>query len=175
MPFAKQSLRGWKTRFPGKVRSGVDLAIWDLMALQCHRHGPPLAAAGILLQGDSCLRTGELFSFTKKHLISPRAARSKGIWGIVVGLLEVGSLSKNKDLDDCVLFNSGCRSDLNKLCSLLMRRKLEPGKPLLHPLTASKYNEAIQHAAKFWGLWTNWVSQRVLFATLAPVTTVTTR
>lgn len=152
LPFAKQSLRGWKSRFPGHVRSGVDLVIWDLIALQCFQNGCPLAAVAILIQGDTYLRAGELFSLTKRHLIPPRAARSRGIWGVIVGLLEDGLPCKNKDFDDCVLFNSGPRHDVNQMVAMLYKRRISDTTSLLNPLTHSGYNDAIKAAAQALGL-----------------------
>ena len=38
LPFSKQALEGWRTRFPGRSRAGVDLALWDLVACSGDSH-----------------------------------------------------------------------------------------------------------------------------------------
>ena len=152
LPFSKLSLKGWRSKFPSKVRSGVDLSVWDVVAQQCLDNGDFLAAAAIVVQGDSYLRTGELFTMTKQHLIPPSASRRKGMWAVVVGMLEFGNPSKNKDFDDCVIFNSKGREDVNRVISCLSKRKVANNVCVFHPLTACAYNKSIQHAANQLGL-----------------------
>ena len=152
LPFSKQALKGWRSRFPSKVRSGIDLSVWDVIAKQCVDNGCPLAACAILIQGDSYLRTGELFAITTKHIIPPSASRHRGIWGIIVGMLECGEPSKNKDYDDCVLFNSVGRLDVNRVVAMLAKRKLDSSTCIFHPLTPNNYNLAIKQAAQKLGI-----------------------
>lgn len=132
LPFSKQALKGWKSRFPSRVRTGIDLSVWDVIAKQVLDNGNLLAACAILVQGDSYLRTGELFQLTMQHVIPPSASRRRGIWGIIVGMLESGEPSKNKDFDDCVLFNSTGRTDVNRVMALLAKRRLDRNTCIFH-------------------------------------------
>ena len=71
LPFSREALKGWKSRFPGHTKTGVDLVLWDLIALKALDRGFPLCAAAILIQGDAYLRPCELFDMTQQHLVTP--------------------------------------------------------------------------------------------------------
>lgn len=148
LPFSKQALKGWRAKFPGKSKSGVDLKLWDLIALKCCEQENFLAAAGILVQGDGYLRPSELLDITPQHLIPPSASRAKGVWGVIVGLREDGIPTKAKEFDDCVLFNTKCRLDVNHVISALAKRKLKIGESIFHPLTLDSYSRQIQQAVE---------------------------
>lgn len=148
LPFSKQALKGWRTKFPGRSKSGVDLKLWDLIALKCCEQNNYLTAAGIIVQGDSYLRPCELLSISSQHLIPPSASRAKGVWGAIVGLEEWGEPTKAKEFDDCILFNTACRMDVNHVISILAKRKLTPMQSVFHPLTSNSYGRQIQQAVE---------------------------
>ena len=146
LPFAKQSLKGWKSRYPGKTRTGVDLCLWDLVGLECARSGALMTAMAVLVQGDAYLRPSEVFAITKQHLIPPRAARTKNTWGVIIGLLESGKPTKAKDYDDVVLFDTPSRSDVNIVVSKLGKRRIQETDCIFSPLTYSQYLKDLQAA-----------------------------
>ena len=139
-------MKGWKAKFPGRSKSGVDLKLWDLIALKCCEQKNFLTAAGIIVQGDSYLRPSELLEITSQHLIPPSASRAKGVWGAIVGLSDDGIPTKAKEFDDCVLFNTSCRMDVNHVISALAKRKVKHGESIFHPLTLDSYRRQIQQA-----------------------------
>ena len=152
MPFSRDALKGWRSHFPGHSRTGVDLSLWDLIALQAAETGLFLCAAAILVQSDAYLRPGELFSLTRRHLVTPSGSRVRGIWGIIVGLLEDGKPTKAGDYDDVVLFNSTGRSDVNDIIRLLSKRRIDPEVSLFSPLTMDQYASQVGKCADAVGL-----------------------
>lgn len=148
LPFSRQALKGWKAKFPGSSRTGVDLVLWDLVALECIQQGWWLSACAILIQGDAYLRPSEVFAITKKHLVPPRAARTKAIWGVIIGLLELGRPGKSGEYDDVVLFDTACRADVNQVVAHLARRPLSDDQCIFSPLTQSEYGQNIQAALR---------------------------
>lgn len=149
-PVARQALKGWKSRFPGKVRTGVDLALWDLVALGAFQLGFKFTACAILVQGDCYLRPCEVLGLTKRHLIRPQRRLQK--WGVVVGLEEDGVPSKTGEFDECVFADTASRSDVNSILSHLARRPIQQSLSVFHPLTASDYNAQIAKSAVHVGL-----------------------
>ena len=152
LPVSRQALKGWKSRYPGKSKAGIDLALWDLIALQCCRQKHFLAACGILIQSDSYLRPRELFQLTMDHLIPPRQNHSKKSWGLMVGLFETGVPTKAGEFDDCVILNTASRMDVNQVVAGLSKRRLSNWERLLSPLTLDQYNRQIKLAADQVGL-----------------------
>ncbi len=152
LPFSRQALKGWKAKFPGSSRSGVDLVLWDLVALECIQQGWWLSACAILIQGDAYLRPSEVFAITKKHLVPPRAARKKSIWGVIIGLLEAGRPTKSGDYDDVVLFDTSCRADVNQVVSILAKRSISDDVSIFSPLNQTQYGRNIETALKNLGL-----------------------
>ena len=148
LPFAKQCLKGWNSRYPTKARCGVDLKIWDAIAWECCEMGHYLSAAAILVQGDSYLRPSEVFEITQRHIIPPLASRGRGIWGVIVGLDEDGKPTKTGDFDDCVLFNTVSRSDVNLIISGLYHSASDPTDCLFSPLSHGQYTQHIHEAAR---------------------------
>ena len=73
----KESTQRLEIAFPGSSRAGVDLKIWDLVALKCLQNGAPLAAAAILVQGDGYLRLCEIMSLRRGSVIPPAASGRK--------------------------------------------------------------------------------------------------
>ena len=51
LPQSKEALKGWKARFPGKSRAGIDLRVWDVVALKLFETGYPQVAAAVQLRG----------------------------------------------------------------------------------------------------------------------------
>ena len=92
------------------------------------------------------LRPSELLEITSQHLIPPSASRAKGVWGAIVGLSDDGIPTKAKEFDDCVLFNTSCRMDVNHVISALAKRKVKHGESVFHPLTLDSYSGQIQQA-----------------------------
>ncbi len=39
LPISRMALKGWRSRFPGKTRTGIDLVLWDLVALCAAQRG----------------------------------------------------------------------------------------------------------------------------------------
>lgn len=152
MPFSREALKGWRSHFPGHSRTGVDLVLWDLVALHAIHKGYMLCAAGILIQGDGYLRPCELFDLTPQHLIKPPGSRLTGIWGAVIGLLESGKPTKAGEYDDVVLFDSKGRTDVNEVVRRLFRRSLSSETSILSPLTYEQYGRQLAEAAKSAGL-----------------------
>eukprot|EP00438_Fugacium_kawagutii_P017101 Skav204591 [mRNA] locus=scaffold672:132020:137458:- [translate_table: standard] len=152
LPFARMALKGWRSRFPPKSRTGIDMSIWDVVALHCVQQGDWLTACGILIQGDAYLRPSELFSLTKQHLVPPSASRTKAIWGVIIGLLELGKPTKAGEYDDVVLFDTPGRSDINMIISSLSKRKISDSDSLLSPLGQVQYGRNIQVALQQLGL-----------------------
>lgn len=152
LPFAREALKGWRSRFPGHTRTGIDLTLWDLVALHAVHKGYYLTGAAILIQGDSYMRPGELFEITKNHIISPTGSRVKGTWGVVIGLLELGKPTKAGEYDDVVIFNTSGRSDVNDVLRALSRRRLDSSSCVFAPLTLEQYGKQITECAKVAGL-----------------------
>lgn len=150
LPLARQALKGWRSKFPGKSRSGMDLVLWDWVAYHACLQGFFHTAAAILIQGDCYLRPCETLSLTKRHLIAPQ--RRMRTWGVVIGLEEDSIPSKSGEFDECVFADSPGRSDVNLILALLSRRKLGRHVSLFHPLTAKQYNSQIQSSAAKAGL-----------------------
>ena len=152
LPFSRQALKGWKARFPGHSRTGVDLSIWDLVALTACEQGHLLSGAAMVIQGDAYLRPSEVFAITRDHLVPPSAARTRGIWGVIVGLLEDGIPTKAGDFDDVVLFDTKNRSDVNTVIASLARRSSSKTRCIFHPLTVEPYGKHIKAACDSLGL-----------------------
>ena len=152
LPVSRQALKGWKSRYPGKSKAGIDLALWDLIALACCRQKQFLVACGILIQGDTYLRPSELFELTADHLIPPRQNHSKKSWGLMVGLFETGVPTKAGEFDDCVILNTPSRMDVNQVVAGLSKCRQIKGDHILYPLTVAQYNRQIKLAAEKVGL-----------------------
>eukprot|EP00438_Fugacium_kawagutii_P028531 Skav222528 [mRNA] locus=scaffold2875:82275:83045:+ [translate_table: standard] len=150
LPVSRQALKGWRSRYPGKSRTGIDLALWDLVALAAAELGYHLTACAILVQGDCYLRPCEVMMLTKRHLIKPQ--RRIKHWGLVVGLEEDGVPAKSGEFDECVFANTPTRADVNQVLLMLSQRKLACDVSLFHPLTSAKYNRQISEAATKVGL-----------------------
>ena len=127
LPQSKEALKGWKARFPGKSRAGIDLRVWDVVALKLFETGYPQVAAAVIVQGDTYLRPSEILDVTGKHVIPPSGPWSKGLWGIMVGLFEAGNPTKAGEFDDCVLLDSADRFDTNIALRFLSLHKLGAG------------------------------------------------
>ena len=152
LPFARQALKGWKARFPGHSRTGVDLSIWDLVALTACEQGHLLSGAAMVIQADAYLRPSEVFAITRDHLVPPSASRTRGIWGVIIGLLEGGMPTKAGDFDDVVLFDTKSRSDVNTVVASLARRSTSKSLCIFHPLTVEQYGKHIKAACGSLGL-----------------------
>ena len=152
LPFSRDALKGWKSHFPGHSRTGVDLVLWDLIALGALDKGYTMCAAAIIIQGDAYLRPGELFDLTHKHLVHPSGSRLRNIWGVVIGLLELGRPTKAGEYDDVVIFNTAGRIDVNAVVRRLASRKLADGTCLFSPLTFDKYGKQLAESAQAVGL-----------------------
>ena len=151
LPFAKQALKGWKSRFPGHSRSGVDLTIWDLVALQCLRMGFIYSAAAILIQGDAYLRPCEILGMRRECVIVPRALQSGCTWGVVISPQEEGIPTKAGSFDDCILFDSQGRSDVNLIVKALYLRS-KGQEMLFHRLSYRAYCNQLTAASEQLGL-----------------------
>ena len=150
LPISRMALKGWRSRFPGRTRTGVDLVLWDLVALCAAQRGFFLTAFGILVQGDSYLRPSELITLRKSQLLPPR--RQQTCWGIVVGLSEDGVPAKNGEFDECVFLDTPSRRDINGLLTTLIRRSPVSEKFVFKGLTLEKYEKQITIAAEDAGL-----------------------
>eukprot|EP00438_Fugacium_kawagutii_P021755 Skav204650 [mRNA] locus=scaffold949:25213:31861:+ [translate_table: standard] len=150
LPISRQALKGWRSRYPGNSRSGVDLTLWDLVAYHACLKGFFLAASAILIQGDCYLRPCETLALTRRHLIPPQ--RRMKSWGVIVGLTEDAIPSKSGEFDECVFADSPGRSDVNLVLSLLAKRRVGEHASLFSPLTPKRYNLHIQQAAEAAGL-----------------------
>lgn len=150
LPVSRMALKGWRSRFPGKTRTGVDLVLWDLVALCAAQRGFFLTAFGILIQGDSYLRPSELITLQKSQLLPPR--RQQTCWGIVVGLSEQGVPAKNGEFDECVFLDTPSRIDINSLLTTMIRRSSVAEKSVFSGLTLEKYEKQITIAAEDAGL-----------------------
>ena len=151
LPFSKQALKGWRTRFPGQSRAGIDLALWDLVALDCCHRRHYMAAAAILVQGDTYLRPSELLGLKPQHVIRPTAARRAGIWGLIVGPFEDGKPTKAKAYDDCVLLDTGSRFEVNSVMAALFQFS-KTSEFLFQNLDPRNYGLQISKSAKATGL-----------------------
>lgn len=145
LPISRQALKGWKVRYPGRARTGVDLCLWDLVAWGAIQLGFFLTACGILIQGDLYLRPSELLDLTARHLLSPQRRVKK--WGVVVGLSEDGMPSKSGEFDECVFADTSERSDVNQILAWLKSYCLSPTTSIFHPLTLAQYEDQIKKAA----------------------------
>eukprot|EP00435_Cladocopium_sp_Y103_P021954 s1233_g5.t1 len=150
LPISRQALKGWKSRFPGKSRTGVDLALWDLVAWGAVQLGYHLCAAAILIQGDCYLRPCETLMLTRRHIIKPQ--RKLCTWGLVVALEEDGVPAKNKEFDECVFADTAVRSDVNSVIHGLFRQRLNIDESVFSRLNARTYNQQISASAKHVGL-----------------------
>eukprot|EP00435_Cladocopium_sp_Y103_P025170 s756_g6.t1 len=150
LPVSRQALKGWRARFPGTSRTGVDLALWDLVALGAIQLGFFMTACAILIQGDCYLRPCETLQLTRRHLLRPQ--RRVKSWGVVVGLQEDGVPSKNGEFDECVFADTECRGHVNVILKGLFSRSSKPDVSIFYPLVASSYNQQIADAAKHVGL-----------------------
>ena len=74
LPFSKQAVKVWMWRFPSCSKAGVDLMLWDLVALRCCKLGFYCTAAGIVVQGDTYLQPSELLGLHRNHVIQPQAS-----------------------------------------------------------------------------------------------------
>lgn len=147
LPISRQALKGWKTRYPGRARTGVDLCLWDLVAWGAIQLGFFMTACGILVQGDLYLRPSELLTLTPRHLLSPQRRVRK--WGVVVGLSDDGMPSKSGEFDECVFADTLERSDVNQILSWLKSHSLSPDDSIFDPLTLAKYEDQVKRAAIF--------------------------
>ena len=151
LPFAKQALKGWKSRFPPTSRAGVDLQLWDLVALQCARKMQFETAAAILIQGDTYLRPCELLALKKTNILQPQAVRRPEVWGVIIAPFEDGEPTKAGEFDDVVLFNTQQRLDTSAVVKSVF--SANRGHAQLFPhLTYKKYCEQISQAAASLGL-----------------------
>ncbi|CAE7904113.1 GDCSH [Symbiodinium microadriaticum] len=121
LPFAKQAMKGWRARFPAKSRTGVDLRLWDLVALHCFRLGFIDSAAAILIQGDSYLRPNEVLSIRRDCVVPPSSSTLSEIWGVVICPFEEGVPTKSGEFDDTILFDTKERMDVNVIMKCLYR------------------------------------------------------
>ena len=161
LPFAKKALKGWKSRFPGSSRCGVDLKIWDLVALQCLVNNWILTAAAILIQGDAYLRPCEIMNLQRDAVIPPRASGRREIWGLVIAPSEQGIPTKTGEFIDTVLFNSRDRFDTNAVVKALFAAT--KGKKSLFPgLKYKEYCKHISDASRQLGLESLTLSPHVL-------------
>ena len=151
LPFSKQAIKGWRSRFPSCSKAGVDLMLWDLVALQCCELGFYYTAAGILVQGDTYLRPSELLGLHRKHVIQPQASRRQDVWGIIVAPFEDSEPTKAGEFDDCVLLDTASRKDVNQLLRWLFIRA-KSGSTLFENLRLEQYSKQIALAAEQVGL-----------------------
>lgn len=142
---SKNAIKGWVTRFPNHSKCGIDLRIWDVVARQCLKQGHELAAAAILLQGDTYARPHELLHLKRKAILLPNRSKSR-FWGVVFGLQEHGCPTKTGLYDDCILLDTIGREDLAIVLKCLYKRTSRSDDPLFPDLTLSKYADAIDQA-----------------------------
>lgn len=131
---------------------GVDLSIWDLVALTSCEQGHLFSGAAMVIQTDAYLRPSEVFAIARDHLVPPSASRTRGIWGVTIGLLEGGMPTKAGDFDDVVLFNTKSRSDVNTVVASLARRSTSKSLCIFHPVTVEQYGKHIKAACDSLGL-----------------------
>lgn len=144
-PISRQALKGWKARFPGKSRTGVDLVLWDLVALSACEVGNFFTAAAIILQGDTYLRPSELLELTVRHMLKP--CRRQKCWGVMVGLSDDGVPAKNGEFDECVFLDTTARPDVNQVASLLVKNACSADGMLFGTLSLEQYEKQIKQAA----------------------------
>ena len=161
LPFSKQSIKGWKSKFPPKSRAGVDLQLWDLVALRCAQQEHCEAAAAILLQGDTYLRPSELVQLKKCNVLQPQSIRKPDGWGVIIAPLEDGVPTKARDFDDVVLLNTPQRHDTNAVLKAVFNAS-KNSRWLFPKLTCKKYCEQIACSAKQEGLIDLRLTPRVL-------------
>ncbi len=142
---SKSALKGWVTRFPNHSKCGIDLRIWDVVARQCLKQGQELAAAAIVLQGDTYARPHELLHLKREAVLLPNKSKSR-FWGVVFGLQEHGCPTKTGLYDDCILLDSVGREDLAIVLKSLYKKTSRPHDLLFPGLTLSKFADAINHA-----------------------------
>ena len=152
MPFSRAALKGWRSRFPGSSRSGVDLCIWDAIALECLQHKNVFTAAAILIQGDAYLRPSEVLGIQLSDIIPPMAARRRGVWGVVIAPEEEGVPSKAGEFDDCILFNTSSRQDVNLVVQQLVARCKKSACEVFDSLTLAQYTANIHQATTNLGI-----------------------
>ena len=146
LPFAKQALKGWKSRFPPKSRAGIDLQLWDLVALQyVHTY----------------LRPCELIALKKASVLQPQAVRRHEVWGLIIVPFEDGKPTKAGEYDDVVLFNTHQRFDTNVVIKSLFSANRGHEKLFPH-LTYRKYCDQIAQAAEKVGLSAPQLTPRIL-------------
>lgn len=145
LPISRQALKGWRSRYPGRARTGVDLILWDLVALGAARQGNFLTACAILIQGDTYMRPSEVLNVTMRHLLRP--LRSKKVWGIMIGLSEEGTPAKNGEFDECVFLDTPSRLHVNDIITGLVRRAKINGNAIFDQLTLEQYEKQVQAAA----------------------------
>ena len=148
---SKAALKGWSSRFPLHSRTGVDLQVWDVVAWQCLENDDPLAAAAIMIQGDSYLRPTEVLQLQASHVLKPIKSRAN-CWGFIVGHRDEGIPTKAGLYDDCVLLNTPSRSDLGVVMKYLMSHCKRPSAKLFRGLTLRDYNSSIKEACEKLGL-----------------------
>ena len=151
LPKSKEALKGWSKRYPVHSKAGVDLRIWDVIAWYCYRHRLYLAAAAILLQGDTYTRPSELLRVTKQAVILPNRSKSR-CWGIIVDPQEQHTATKTGDFDDCVLLDTPGREDLSVVLKCLYHACPAKDSYLFEDMTLSDYNKAISQACAALGL-----------------------
>ena len=106
-----------------------------------------MLAAAILIQGDTYLRPSELLALKPQHVIRPAASRRSGIYGVIVGPFEDGKPTKAKAYDDCVLLDTGSRSDVNAVMAGLLQFS-KTSEFLFTGLDLHSYGLQISKAAK---------------------------
>ena len=151
LPFSKQALKGWKSRFPAKSRAGVDLCVWDLVALESTKLGFHETAAAIIIQGDTYLRPCEIMNVARECVVRPRKGVAGGVWGIVISPFKMKVPTKAGEYDDCVLLDTASRHDTNAV----LKAVFESGKNeklLFESLSYKKYCEQIAVASASAGL-----------------------
>ena len=150
LPISRQALKGWRARFPGKARTGVDLVLWDLVAKGAIELGFYFCACAIIVQGDSYLRPSEVLAVTSRHLIPPQ--RHMKCWGLIVGLEEDERPAKNGEYDECVFADTYQRADVNQVLQWLYAQKLDPQTSIFRNLSLQQYESQIAKAASLVGL-----------------------
>ena len=145
LPQSKAALKGWSSRFPRHSRAGVDLQVWDVIAWKCIEQRDSLAAAAILLQGDTYMRPHEILHVRVGSVIKPSKSKAR-FWGVVIGDQSFREPTKTGPYDDCVLFNSPGRTDLGVILKALLIKTETKNDFIFQQLTLSAYNHAIKIA-----------------------------